>query len=97
MKLFLAGLVVRAAPFALLRNSRKTECVVKLFLADLVVRAAPFALLRHSRGGGAAQRSVTRLPSNGVGLVGPSVRVPAASYEIAVMVPVKVLAFTMTS
>ena len=42
-------LVVRAAPFALLRNSRKTECGAKQFLTRLVVRAAPFALLRNSR------------------------------------------------
>ena len=46
---YLASCVVRAAPFALLRNSRKTECGAKQFLACLVVRAAPFALLRNSR------------------------------------------------
>jgi hypothetical protein len=43
-KQFLAGLVVCAAPFALLGKSRKTECDAKQFLASLVVRAAPFAL-----------------------------------------------------
>ena len=46
---FLASLVVRAAPFALLRNSRKTERGAMQFLTSLVVRAAPFALLRNSR------------------------------------------------
>jgi len=40
---------VRAAPFALLRNSRKTERGASQFLIRLVVRAAPFALLRNSR------------------------------------------------
>jgi len=33
-----------AAPFALLRNSRKTECGAKRFLTRLEVRAARFAL-----------------------------------------------------
>jgi len=37
-------LAVRAAPFALLRNSRKTECGAGQFLVRLAVRAAPFAL-----------------------------------------------------
>jgi hypothetical protein len=37
-------LVVRAAPFALLTNSRKTERGAKRFPGMLVVRAAPFAL-----------------------------------------------------
>ena len=46
---FLTSLVVRAAPFALLRNSRKTERGAMQFLTSLVVRAAPFALLRNSR------------------------------------------------
>jgi hypothetical protein len=40
---------VRAAPFALLRNTRKTACGAKLFLTRSVVRAAPFALLRNTR------------------------------------------------
>jgi peroxiredoxin len=34
-----------AAPFARLRNSRKTECGAKRFFLALAVRAAPFALL----------------------------------------------------
>jgi hypothetical protein len=38
--------VERAAPFALLKNPRKTECGAKQFLTRLAVRAAPFALLR---------------------------------------------------
>ena len=36
---------MRAAPFALLRNTRKTERGASQFLSRLVVRAAPFALL----------------------------------------------------
>jgi hypothetical protein len=40
---------MRAAPFALLTNSRTTECAAKQFLAGLVMRAAPFALLTNSR------------------------------------------------
>jgi hypothetical protein len=40
-------LEVRAAPFALLRNTRKTERGAKQFLIPLEVRAAPFALLRN--------------------------------------------------
>jgi ribonucleotide monophosphatase NagD (HAD superfamily) len=40
-------LAVRAPPFALLRNSRKTECGAKQFLAHFGVRAAPFALLSN--------------------------------------------------
>jgi hypothetical protein len=39
-------LAVRAAPFALLCQSRKTECGAGNFLAHLAVRAAPFALLK---------------------------------------------------
>ena len=46
---YLASCVVRAAPFALLTNSRKTECGAKQFPASCVVRAAPFALLTNSR------------------------------------------------
>jgi hypothetical protein len=42
--LFLIRLAVRAAPFALLRSTRKTECGAILFLIRLAVRAAPFAL-----------------------------------------------------
>jgi hypothetical protein len=38
-------LVVRAAPFALLKNSRKTERGAGQIPIRLVVRAAPFALL----------------------------------------------------
>ncbi len=38
-----------AAPFARLRNSRKTECGAKRFFLALAVRAAPFARLRNSR------------------------------------------------
>jgi protein-disulfide isomerase len=45
--MFRAGPAVRAAPFALLRNSRKPERGAKLFLAGLVVRAAPFALFKE--------------------------------------------------
>jgi hypothetical protein len=35
---------VRATPFALSINQRKTECGAKPFLKYLEVRAAPFAL-----------------------------------------------------
>jgi hypothetical protein len=35
---------VRAAPFALLKDTRKTECGAILFPSRLEVRAAPFAL-----------------------------------------------------
>jgi hypothetical protein len=42
---FLVRLAVRAAPFALLRNTRKTERGAGQFLVRLAVRAAPFALL----------------------------------------------------
>jgi hypothetical protein len=41
-------MAVRAAPFALLRNTRKTERGAGQFLTDLEVRAAPFALLRNT-------------------------------------------------
>jgi hypothetical protein len=37
-------LAVRAEPFALLMNSRKTERGADWFLVRLAVRAAPFAL-----------------------------------------------------
>jgi hypothetical protein len=43
-KQFLTRTVVRAAPFALLRKARKTECGAKV-ITDTMVRAAPFALL----------------------------------------------------
>jgi hypothetical protein len=45
--MFLTPLEVRAAPFALLTNTRKTECGAE-FLSLLEVRAAPFAILRNS-------------------------------------------------
>jgi hypothetical protein len=45
----LAASALRAEPFGLLRNPRKTECRANNSLAGLVVRAAPFALLRNSR------------------------------------------------
>ena len=44
----LAHLEVRAAPFALLMNTRKTERGAGKFLAHLAVRTAPFALLRET-------------------------------------------------
>jgi hypothetical protein len=44
VKQFLKRLEVHAAPCALWRNSRKTECGAKQFLKGLEVRAAPFAL-----------------------------------------------------
>ncbi len=46
----LLGLSVRAAPFALLLNSRKTECGAMGSLPSLAVRAAPFALLGGAAG-----------------------------------------------
>jgi hypothetical protein len=42
-------LAVRATPFALLKNSRKTQRAAGLFPASLAVRATPFALLKNSR------------------------------------------------
>jgi hypothetical protein len=45
-KQFLQSTVVRTAPFALLRNSRKTERGAKQFPTRIAVRAAPFALVR---------------------------------------------------
>jgi len=39
-------LVVRAAPFALFRNKRKTEYGAGKFLTHFAVRAAPFAPLK---------------------------------------------------
>ena len=41
--------------------------------------------------------SVTRLPSSGVGLVGPSARVPLTSKTLTVSVPVNVSIFTWSS
>ncbi len=43
------SLAVRAAPFALLSNTRKTERGANQFLTPLAVRAAPFALLSNTR------------------------------------------------
>ena len=56
--MFLDPLAVRAAPFALLRNSRKTECGAISSLPGMEVRAAPFALLRV---GSLGERSRNRL------------------------------------
>jgi hypothetical protein len=43
------ALAVRAAPFALLKISRKTECGAIGSWLRLIVRAAPFTLFRNSR------------------------------------------------
>jgi hypothetical protein len=51
--------VVRAAPFALPTNSRKTVRGAKTFLTCFVVRAAPFALPTNSR---KTERGAKRLP-----------------------------------
>jgi hypothetical protein len=57
-------LEVRAAPFALRRNSRKTECDAISSQSGLEVRATPFALRRNSRKtecGAIALRGLLRL------------------------------------
>jgi hypothetical protein len=43
------GSVVRSTPFALLGNSRKTDCHAGKLRIGSAVRAAPFALLGNSR------------------------------------------------